>query len=217
MSLKFRNWRRHVSFHRLFGEETTPLKPLEELSEIYGVKAEEIFSDYELSPEFARDVGAFFSIKEVAEIVTKLDEAEVFLAGARETAEAAKQIEKQQQPSPNSNIALTVKETAAVLGFNKSHVYRLINFHELSFSRQHVKGITILLTPSLEKITTIHDMFICVTSRLCEELCSRAQAVQMTDSEVFYYPHFVVYNTDTGEEQIGTQSLRGEGYYDPQF
>jgi hypothetical protein len=212
MSLKFKNWRRHVSFYGLFGEETTPIRPLEELSEIYGAKAEEIFSDYELSQEFMHDVGAIWTIKEVAEIVRALDESEVFLAGARETAQAAKQIETRKLPISNSNIALTVKETAAVLGFNKSHVYRLMRFGELSFSRQRVKGITILLTPSLEKITTVHDMFICITNNLCEKLCSRAQAVQMTDSEVFCYPHFVVYNTDTGDEQSVTQSLQG-GYY----
>jgi AraC-like DNA-binding protein len=209
MSVKFKNWKRHVSFHRLLGEETNPIRPIEELEEIYGAKAEEIFSDYEQSPEFARDIGAFWTIKEVAEIVRALDESEVLLVGARETAQAAKQIEARKIPISSSNIVLTVKETAAVLGFNKSHVYRLMKFGELSFSRQRVKGTTILLTPSLEKIATFHDVFIRITNRLCEELCSRAKAVQMMDSELFCYPHFVVYNTDTGDEQPLVQPLRG--------
>jgi excisionase family DNA binding protein len=209
MSLKFKNWRRQVTFFKLFGEETNPIRSDEELEEIFGVKGEDFFSEYELSREFMEDVGAIWTIKNVSEILKELDDAEVLLAGARETAQAAKRIEMQQPPSTNAHIALTVKETAAVLGFHKSHVYRLMKFGELSFSRQRVKGTTILLTPSLEKIATVHDVFIRITNRLCEEICSQTKAVQMMDSDLFCYPHFVVYNTDTGDEQPLVQPLRG--------
>lgn len=192
-----------MTFFGLFGEETNPVISIEVLEETLGVKAEDFFSEFELSEEFKEEIGAIWTIKDVRETLKHLDDSQVLLASARETAQAIRWIEKRQQLTGcGANATLSVNETAAVLGFNRSHVYRLMKFKKLSFLPGNGKGIAIRIQPSLEIIAKEHDVFICITGALCEELYNRAELVHMTNVGIYYYPHFAAFDIDTGTAQI---------------